>query len=131
MNEDVTAKRITIQRRPPATGPRVVLTLTIPGKVYCRLPISSRESAIKPFPNGAKLELALTILAEFNVRGDDQVSILVIPQLHLCDSPTADERIALWHHRGVIAASRARLTGGGSAASSEPTARRESATRGF
>src|SRR5262247_559632 len=82
--------------RPPASTDRVHFVFSFPGKCqsFCLL---VRLNTIIDFPmDGAKLKFSLVILSEGDIAWHHEVNVVLIPLLHLYDTPCSNVRIAHW-----------------------------------
>src|SRR5215510_6448316 len=82
--------------RPPSSTDRVHFVFPFPGKFQAFCLLVRLNTRINVPMDGAKLKLAQVILSEGDIAWYHEVDVILIPLLHLYDTPCAKVRIAHW-----------------------------------
>src|SRR6516165_967738 len=101
---DVTFERaIGVERGPAATAHVVALVGALPRELDARLAVTIRVAAVEFSRHHDEAQSAETVLIELDEAGLDQVDGLLIPIVHLCDTPPAYDPPTLGHATRVAA----------------------------
>src|SRR5437762_2880332 len=110
---DVALERaIGVERDPAATARIVALVGALPRELDARPAITSRVAAVEFSRHRDEAQFAETVLIELDEAGPDQVDGLLIPVVHLRDTPAADNPPAPGHATRVAARRAAAWQGG-------------------
>ena len=99
-------RAIGVERGPAATAHVVALVGALPRELDARPAITIRVAAVEFSRHRDEAQSAETVLIELDEAGLDQVDGLLIPVVHLCDTPPAYDPPTLGHATRVAAEER-------------------------